>query len=121
MRFGLQKMTLLDFPGKIACTVFTSGCTFRCPFCHNGSLVRAGAEDGAMTSEELLAFLRREPCVNLTVLVKTPESAKQLAVLAPYTDDYPIPAFGAQYYLCRGGACQASTDSLEVIERQFEG
>lgn len=59
MRFGLQKMTLLDFPGKIACTVFTSGCTFRCPFCHNGSLVRAGAGDGAMTSEELLAFLRR--------------------------------------------------------------
>lgn len=59
MRFGLQKMTLLDFPGKIACTVFTSGCTFRCPFCHNGSLVRAGAGDGAMTQEELLAFLRR--------------------------------------------------------------
>lgn len=59
MRFGLQKMTLLDFPGKIACTVFTSGCTFRCPFCHNGSLVRAGADDGAVTAEELLAFLRR--------------------------------------------------------------
>ena len=59
MRFGLQKMTLLDFPGKIACTVFTSGCTFRCPFCHNGSLVREGDEDGAMTQEELLAFLRK--------------------------------------------------------------
>ena len=36
---GLQKMTLLDYPGKVACTVFLSGCDFRCPFCHNGELV----------------------------------------------------------------------------------
>lgn len=36
---GLQKTTLLDFPGKLACTVFTSGCNLRCPFCHNASLV----------------------------------------------------------------------------------
>ena len=40
MRFGLQKLTLLDFPGKAACTVFNAGCNFACPFCHNGSLVR---------------------------------------------------------------------------------
>ena len=36
---GYQKLTLLDFPGKMACTVFTGGCNFRCPFCHNASLV----------------------------------------------------------------------------------
>ena len=36
---GLQKLTLLDFPGKTACTVFTGGCNFRCPFCHNSDLV----------------------------------------------------------------------------------
>ncbi len=36
---GLQKMTLLDFPERVACTVFTPGCNFRCPFCHNASLV----------------------------------------------------------------------------------
>ena len=36
---GLQKLTLLDYPGKVACTVFTGGCDFRCPFCHNASLV----------------------------------------------------------------------------------
>jgi pyruvate formate lyase activating enzyme len=36
---GLQKTTLLDYPGKIAATVFTGGCNFRCPFCHNASLV----------------------------------------------------------------------------------
>lgn len=36
---GFQKLTLLDFPGKTACTVFTGGCNFRCPFCHNAGLV----------------------------------------------------------------------------------
>ncbi len=37
---GLQKLTLIDYPGKIACTVFTVGCNFRCHFCHNPELVR---------------------------------------------------------------------------------
>ena len=41
---GFQKMTMLDYPGKIACTVFTYGCNLRCPFCHNASLVIDGAE-----------------------------------------------------------------------------
>ncbi len=59
MRFELQKMTLLDYPGKVACTVFTPGCSFRCPFCHNASLVHAGTEDGSMSRDELLAFLRK--------------------------------------------------------------
>ena len=36
---GFQKLTLLDFPGHVACTLFTAGCNFRCPFCHNASLV----------------------------------------------------------------------------------
>jgi pyruvate formate lyase activating enzyme len=36
---GLQKTTLIDFPGKVACTVFTVGCNFRCPFCHNKDIV----------------------------------------------------------------------------------
>ena len=36
---GYQKLTLLDYPGKVACTVFTGGCNLRCPFCHNGDLV----------------------------------------------------------------------------------
>ena len=53
---GLQKMTLLDFPGKVACTVFLAGCNFRCPFCHNSQLLTGDAE-ALMTDEELLAFL----------------------------------------------------------------
>ena len=55
---GLQKMTLLDFPGKVACTVFLQGCNFRCPFCHNSGLLE-GNEPELMTAEELLVFLKK--------------------------------------------------------------
>ena len=54
---GLQKMTLLDFPGKVACTVFLGGCDFRCPFCHNYELLD-GSAPALMDEEELLRFLR---------------------------------------------------------------
>ncbi len=57
MRFGLQKLTLLDFPGLVACTVFTCGCNFRCPFCHNASLVTGKEEEMALDESELLEFL----------------------------------------------------------------
>jgi len=53
---GLQKMTLLDFPGHVACTVFLGGCDFRCPFCHNFELVD-GSEKPIMDEEELISFL----------------------------------------------------------------
>ena len=56
---GLQKLTLLDYPGKVACTVFTGGCNFRCPFCHNAPLVlpeRLGSDTGP---EEVLDYLRK--------------------------------------------------------------
>lgn len=55
---GLQKMTLLDFPGRVACTVFTQGCNFRCPFCHNSDLLPMKGEP-FMTDRELLAFLEK--------------------------------------------------------------
>ena len=55
---GLQKMTLLDFPGKVACTVFLQGCNFRCPFCHNSDLL-PGQGEPLMDDEELLAFLAK--------------------------------------------------------------
>jgi len=53
---GLQKLTLLDYPGKVACTVFLGGCNFRCPFCHNGELLDADIEP-IMETEELIGFL----------------------------------------------------------------
>ena len=55
---GLQKMTLLDFPGRVACTVFLGGCDLRCPFCHNAELID-GTAPAVMEEEELLAFLKK--------------------------------------------------------------
>lgn len=54
---GLQKMTLLDYPGRVACTVFLGGCDLRCPFCHNAELID-GAAKPVMDSAELLEFLK---------------------------------------------------------------
>lgn len=53
---GLQKMTLLDYPGRVACTVFLGGCDFRCPFCHNYELVE-GSPPEVMGEDEFFAFL----------------------------------------------------------------
>jgi len=54
---GLQKMTLLDFPGKIACTVFLNGCNLRCPFCHNSQLL-TGETQTLMDRDAFLDFLK---------------------------------------------------------------
>ncbi len=56
---GLQKLTLLDYPGKVACTVFTGGCNFRCPFCHNASLVLPQRLSHEFPEEEILSFLKK--------------------------------------------------------------
>ena len=56
---GLQKLTLLDYPGKVACTIFTAGCNFRCPFCHNASLVVDTYKNEEITQEEVSAFLKK--------------------------------------------------------------
>ena len=55
---GLQKLTLLDFPGKMACTVFTYGCNFSCPFCHNTLLVTEENSDN-ISEDEFFAFLKK--------------------------------------------------------------
>jgi len=56
---GLQKTTLLDFPTKVACTVFTSGCNFRCPFCHNASLVTKNDNSDTVNIDALFDYLRK--------------------------------------------------------------
>ena len=55
---GFQKMTMLDFPGKIACTIFTAGCNFRCPFCHNAPLV-THIDGQEFSQEEILSYLNK--------------------------------------------------------------
>ena len=55
---GLQKMTLLDYPGHVACTVFLGGCDLRCPYCHNYELAVGGAQP-VMDDQEFLSFLKK--------------------------------------------------------------
>lgn len=55
---GYQKLTLLDFPGRTACTVFTGGCNLRCPFCHNAGLVRTPLA-GPNLTDEVLVYLQK--------------------------------------------------------------
>lgn len=55
---GLQKMTLLDYPGKVACTVFLQGCNFRCPFCHNSGLL-GNCQQPQVSRQALLDFLNK--------------------------------------------------------------
>ena len=54
---GLQKLSLVDFPGKVAATVFTGGCDLRCPFCHNAPLVLPGRGTSALDAGGVLDFL----------------------------------------------------------------
>ena len=57
---GIQKLTLLDYPGKVACTLFTAGCNFRCPFCHNAGLVLPDRlEEASITEDEVMSFLKK--------------------------------------------------------------
>lgn len=56
---GLQKLTLLDFPGTVACTVFTVGCNLRCPFCHNPALVFNPPESERLSEDEFFKFLKK--------------------------------------------------------------
>ena len=60
MRFyGFQTLTLLDYPGQVACTLFTGGCDFRCPFCHNAGLVLRAGRQPVYTEEAVMNHLRR--------------------------------------------------------------
>ncbi|MEM2088362.1 MAG: anaerobic ribonucleoside-triphosphate reductase activating protein [Thermoproteota archaeon] len=58
---GIQKLSLIDYPGKVACTLFTFGCNFRCPYCHNPELV---IDDGSpsIPEEDVLRFLDERKC-----------------------------------------------------------
>ena len=57
--FGLQKLSLLDYPGKTACTIFTGGCNFRCPYCHNASLVVGLDEVEPISNDDFFTFLNK--------------------------------------------------------------
>ena len=57
--YGYQKTTLLDYPGHVAATIFTAGCNFRCPFCHNSNLL-SSPDDSVLVPEEIIfSFLEK--------------------------------------------------------------
>jgi pyruvate formate lyase activating enzyme len=56
---GFQKVSLIDYPGRISAVVFTQGCNFRCPFCHNPELVDPGRFEGLIPEKEILSFLEK--------------------------------------------------------------
>ncbi|MBC8570749.1 thioredoxin domain-containing protein [Zongyangia hominis] len=69
---------------------------------------------------ELTAFLREASRPAMTVLVKTPETAKALGQLVPFTESYPIPEKGVRYYLCQNGACAQPVDSIAQVKAMLE-
>lgn len=78
---GLQKTTLLDFPGRVASTVFTGGCNFRCPFCHNASLIDNLAGDERLSEENFFAFLEKRRGLNDGVCITGGEPLLQKDIL----------------------------------------
>lgn len=56
---GLQKLTLLDYPEHVACTVFTVGCNFRCPFCHNSPLLSDVPQEEILDTSSFFSFLSK--------------------------------------------------------------
>ncbi len=56
--YGFQKTSLLDYPGKISSIIFTRGCNFRCPYCHNPELVCTTPQDRSIAEDEILVFLK---------------------------------------------------------------
>ena len=56
---GINKLSLLDYPDKTCCTIFTVGCNYCCPFCHNASLVQGAFSGERIVSEKIIKFLRK--------------------------------------------------------------
>lgn len=78
---GFQKLTLVDFPGKVAATVFTQGCNFRCGYCHNPELVLPRLFQAHILEEEVLDYLheRREKLQGVVISGGEPTLQKGLA------------------------------------------
>lgn len=76
---GLNKTTLLDYPGRVACTIFLGGCNLRCPFCHNGSLALGTAED-AFSMEDIFSFLKKRRGILTGVCISGGEPAINAAL-----------------------------------------
>ena len=107
---GMQTLTLLDYPEHVAATIFTVGCNFRCPFCHNGDLVLQGSEE--YKEEEVLQFLKKRRNVTEAVCITggEPTLMKDLPVFI-----YRIKNMGYLVKLDTNGT------NPEMIQKLYEG
>ncbi|MDE1920818.1 MAG: anaerobic ribonucleoside-triphosphate reductase activating protein [Candidatus Omnitrophica bacterium] len=80
---GFQKFSLIDYPGKMAAIVFTQGCNFRCPYCHNRELVLPEEFKEPIPQEEVMGFLKRRRCQLEGVVITGGEPTEQ-ADLVPF-------------------------------------
>ncbi|UDQ98766.1 anaerobic ribonucleoside-triphosphate reductase activating protein [Lentisphaerota bacterium WC36G] len=120
--FGLQKFSLIDYPGKLACVVFTGGCNFSCPYCHNPCLVLAPESQEPIDYNDFFEFLRKrqgkldgvvvsggEPTLQkklkklivdikkLDFLVKLDTNGSNFEVVKELVDDNLIDSIGIDY------------------------
>ena len=82
---GFQKLTLVDYPGKVAAILFTGGCNFRCPYCHNGELVLYPEDFPPYPDEDIFSYLDKRKGILDGVVVSGGEPTLQ-ADLAPYLE-----------------------------------
>ena len=108
---GLQKLTLLDFPGHTACTVFTAGCNFRCGFCHNAPLVTNICDDH-IKEEEFFAFLNTRKGILDGVAITGGEPLLQKDII-PFMEK--IKALGFMIKLDHNGTMPEKLE--EIIKR----
>ncbi|MBQ9911017.1 MAG: anaerobic ribonucleoside-triphosphate reductase activating protein [Lachnospiraceae bacterium] len=111
---GLQKMTLLDYPGKVACTVFTGGCDLRCPFCHNALLVTELDEAEEIGEEKLFSLLNKRKGILDGVAVTGGEPLLQPDII-PFLEK--IKALGYAVKLDHNGTRPALLK--EIIDRKL--
>lgn len=74
---GLTKLTVVDYPSKVACIIFTGGCNFRCPYCHNGGLVLHPEQYPAIDEDEIFSFLSRRKGILDAVVISGGEPTLQ--------------------------------------------
>lgn len=110
--YGLNKTTLLDYPHRVAATVFCGGCNFRCPFCHNSGLVLSPGEQPRIPEKEILEFLKKRRGILTGVCVTGGEPTLQKD-LGEFL--YAVKDLGYLVKLDTNGYCP------EVLERLVEG
>lgn len=99
---GLQKLSMVDYPGKMACTIFFAGCNFRCPYCHNSLLVLPEADQEWLEEEEVLSYLKKRQGILEGVCISGGEPLLQGEKLIPFLEQ--IKALGYQVKLDTNGS-----------------